>query len=180
MNNEVNERFERLLEQVKKPAQYIGGEHNSEVIPFSQAKLRFAFCFPDIYEIGMSHLGIKILYHIINSMEGFLCERVFLPWPDLGDRLRAERIPLLSMESRTPVRNFDIVGFTLQYEMSYTNILEMLDLSDIPIYADQRDDSYPLIVAGGPCAVNPEPLACFFDAFMIGDGEELMADLRLR
>lgn len=176
MNKEMNDRFEKLLEQVQKPAQYIGGERNSEVIPFEKAELSFAFCFADTYEIGMSHLGIKILYHIINSMEGYLCERVFMPWPDMGDRLREEKIPLFSMESRTPVKDFDIVGFTLQYEMSYTNILDMLDMAGIPVYAKDRGEDHPLIVAGGPCAFNPEPLANFMDAFMIGDGEELMAD----
>ena len=176
MNSEMNDRFERMLESVQKPARYIGGERNSECIPFENADVSFAFCFPDTYEIGMSHLGIKILYHIINNMPGCLCERVFMPWPDMGDRLRSENIPLFSIESRTPVRDFDIVGFTLQYEMSFTNILEMMDLAGIPAYSAERSEDAPLVVAGGPCAFNPEPLAPFIDAFMIGDGEELMAD----
>ena len=176
MNKEMNDRFEKLLADVKKPAQYIGGERNSETIPFDEAELSFAFCFADTYEIGMSHLGIKILYSIINSIPGFLCERVFMPWPDMGEKLKEEHIPLFSLESRTPVKDFDIVGFTLQYEMSYTNILEMLDMAGITVYAKDRGENDPLIVAGGPCAFNPEPLAPFFDAYMIGDGEELMAD----
>lgn len=176
MDRILNEKFEKLLETVQKPARYIGGERNSEVIPFEEAKCTFAFCFADTYEIGMSHLGMKILYHIINNMEGYLCERVFMPWPDMGDAMRQQGIPLFSIESRTPIREFDMVGFTLQYEMSYTNILEMLDLGGIKAYSHDRDESDPLIVAGGPCAFNPEPLAPFFDAFMIGDGEELMAD----
>ncbi len=134
----MNQKIEKILERVQKPARYIGGERNTEVIPFEEAELSFAFGFADTYEIGMSHLGIKILYHIINSMPGCLCERVYMPWPDMGEALRNENIPLFTIESRTPVKDFDVVGFTLQYEMSYTNIMEMLSLSGIPAYARER------------------------------------------
>jgi radical SAM family uncharacterized protein len=143
--------------------------------PFDQAELTFAFCFPDSYEVGMSHLGIKILYDIINKQPWALCERAFMPWPDMADGLRRENLPLFSLESRQPLSCFDIVGFTLQYEMCYTNILEMLDLADIPIYSSDRKDG-PIIMAGGPCAYNPEPLAPFIDVFQIGDGEEMMLE----
>ena len=169
------DRLERLLDTVLKPARYTGGEMNAVCKPFSDADVTFAFCFPDSYEVGMSHLGIKILYDIINRRPWALCERVFMPWPDMADGMRRENLPLFSIESRTPLRQFDIVGFTLQYEMCYTNILEMLDLADIPVFSKDRTDG-PLIIAGGPCAYNPEPLAPFIDAFQIGDGEELMVE----
>ena len=169
------DRLERLLDTVLKPARYTGGEMNAVCKPFSDADVTFAFCFPDSYEVGMSHLGIKILYDIINRRPWALCERVFMPWPDMADGMRRENLPLFSIESRTPLRQFDIVGFTLQYEMCYTNILEMLDLADIPLFSRDRTDG-PLIIAGGPCAYNPEPLAPFVDAFQIGDGEELMVE----
>lgn len=169
------DRLERLLDTVLKPARYTGGEMNAVCKPFSDADVTFAFCFPDSYEVGMSHLGIKILYDIINRRPWALCERVFMPWPDMADGMRRENLPLFSIESRTPLRQFDIVGFTLQYEMCYTNILEMLDLADIPVFSKDRTDG-PLIIAGGPCAYNPEPLAHFVDAFQIGDGEELMVE----
>ena len=169
------DRLERLLDTVLKPARYTGGEMNAVCKPFSDADVTFAFCFPDSYEVGMSHLGIKILYDIINRRPWALCERVFMPWPDMADGMRRENLPLFSIESRTPLRQFDIVGFTLQYEMCYTNILEMLDLADIPVFSKDRTDG-PLIIAGGPCAYNPEPLAPFVDAFQIGDGEELMVE----
>ena len=169
------ERLEKLLDTVLKPSRYTGGEMNAVRKPFDQADVTFAFCFPDSYEVGMSHLGIKILYDIINRRPWALCERVFMPWPDMADGMRRENLPLFSIESRTPVSRFDIVGFTLQYEMCYTNVLEMLDLADIPLYAKERTEG-PIIVAGGPCAYNPEPLAPFVDAFQIGDGEEMMVE----
>ena len=169
------ERLEKLLDTVLKPSRYTGGEMNAVVKPFDQAEVTFAFCFPDAYEVGMSHLGIKILYDIINRRPWALCERVFTPWPDMADAMRRENLPLFSIESRTPLSRFDIVGFTLQYEMCYTNVLEMLDLSDIPLYAGDRTDG-PIIMAGGPCAYNPEPLAPFVDVFQIGDGEEMMVE----
>ncbi|MBO4377682.1 MAG: TIGR03960 family B12-binding radical SAM protein [Clostridia bacterium] len=169
------ERLDRLLDSVLKPSRYIGGEMNAVSKPFDHAELKFAFCFPDSYEVGMSHLGIKILYDIINKQPWALCERAFMPWPDMADGLRRENLPLFSLESRQPLSRFDIVGFTLQYEMCYTNILEMLDLADIPVYSADRKDG-PIIMAGGPCAYNPEPLAPFIDVFQIGDGEDMMLE----
>ena len=170
------DRLEKLLDTVLKPSRYTGGEMNAVIKPFDQADITFAFCFPDSYEVGMSHLGIKILYDIINRQPWALCERVFMPWPDMADAMRREELPLFSIESRTPLSRFDIVGFTLQYEMSYTNVLEMLDLSGLPLYAKDRAEG-PIIMAGGPCAYNPEPLAPFVDVFQIGDGEEMMLDV---
>ena len=177
MNAAQEEILERILEKVQKPARYTGGEMNTAVKPISECDLSFAFCFPDTYDIAMSHLGMKILYHIINLQPWAVCERVCAPWPDMGDAMRREGLPLFSLESRTPIRDFDLVGFTLMYEMSYTNILEMLDLGGIPIYARDRSQDDPLVVAGGPCAFNPEPLAHFIDAYMIGDGEDVMVEL---
>ena len=170
-------RLEGLLEQVQKPARYIGGEMNAVEKAWDEMKVRFAFCFPDTYEIAMSHLGMKILYHLINERSDALCERVCMPDADMADAMRKENVPLFGLESRHALRHFDIVGFTLQYEMSFTNILEMLDLGRIPVYGKDRGEDMPLIVAGGPCAFNPEPLAPFIDAFMIGDGEEVMHEL---
>ena len=169
------DRLERLLDTVLKPSRYTGGEMNAVIKPFDQADVTFAFCFPDSYEVGMSHLGIKILYDIINRQPWALCERAFMPWPDMADAMRKEDLPLFSIESRTPLDRFDIVGFTLQYEMSYTNVLEMLDLAGIPLYSRDRQNG-PIIMAGGPCAYNPEPLAPFVDVFQIGDGEEMMVE----
>ena len=169
------DRLEKLLDTVLKPSRYTGGEMNAVIKPFDKADVTFAFCFPDSYEVGMSHLGIKILYDIINRQPWALCERSFMPWPDMADAMRREDLPLFSIESRTPLDRFDIVGFTLQYEMSYTNVLEMLDLAGIPLYSRDRRDG-PIIMAGGPCAYNPEPLAAFVDVFQIGDGEEMMVE----
>ncbi len=169
--------IETLLERVEKPARYTGGEMNADVKPISQAEISFAFCFPDTYEVGMSHLGLKILYHILNSLPYAVCERVFMPWTDMLAGMRAAGVPLFSAESRTPLSRFDIIGFTLQYEMSYTNILEMLSLGGVPVKAAQRGDGDPIVVAGGPCATNPEPLHAFIDAFMIGDGEEVIVEV---
>ena len=171
------ERIERLLERVEKPARYTGSEMNTEVKPIEQAEVSFAFCFPDTYEVAMSHLGMKILYSIINSLPYAVCERVCMPWVDMLKAMREESVPLFSLESRTPLNRFDIVGFTLQYEMSYTNILEMLSLGGVPVRASERGDSDPIVVAGGPCASNPEPLHAFIDAFMIGDGEEVIIEV---
>ena len=169
------DRLEKLLDTVLKPSRYTGGEMNAVIKPFDKADVTFAFCFPDSYEVGMSHLGIKILYDIINRQPWALCERAFMPWPDMADAMRREDLPLFSIESRTPLDRFDIVGFTLQYEMSYTNVLEMLDLAGIPLYSRDRREG-PIIMAGGPCAYNPEPLAPFVDVFQIGDGEEMMVE----
>lgn len=162
--------LEKCLKKVEKPARYIGGELNS--IQKDDPTLRFAFCFPDVYEVGMSHLGMHILYFAMNSTE-YACERVFAPWPDMMEEMKREGIPLYSLETKTPLSEFDVVGFTLQYEMSYTNILYMLDLGGIPILAKDRGEEDPIVVAGGPCATTPEPLADFIDCFLIGEGEAL-------
>ena len=162
---------EEILLKVEKPARYIGGEINSVVKDPSQVDIRFAFCFPDVYEIGMSHLGIQILYDMFNRREDVWCERVYSPWPDLDRIMRQEHIPLYALESQDPVRDFDFLGITIQYEMCYTNILQVLDLSGIPIWASERTDRDPIVIGGGPCTYNPEPLAPFFDLFYIGEGE---------
>ena len=177
MNEQENARLERLLETVQRPARYIGGEMNAVRKDWASVRCTFGFCFADTYEIGMSHLGMKILYYLINQRPDALCERFFMPDADMADRMRQEDIPLFSLENRMALNEFDIVGFTLQYEMSYTNIMEMLDLGRIPIYGRDRGESDAIVVAGGPCAFNPEPLAPFIDAFMIGDGEDVMHEL---
>lgn len=169
--------FDELLEKVDKPSQYTGNEMNTKVKPFDEAETTFAFCFPDTYEVGMSHLGLKILYGIINDLPYAVCERCFMPWTDMLALMKENQLPLCTLESRTPLSQFDIVGFTLQYEMSYTNILEMLKLGGVPVKSAQRGENDPLVVAGGPCAFNPEPLHAFIDAFMIGDGEDVMVQL---
>ena len=169
--------LEQLFDKVQKPARYTGGELNSVVKNKEQVNVRFAFCFPDLYEVGMSHLGMKILYGLKNEVEDFWCERVFAPDTDMETLMRENNIPLFALESRDPIRTFDFVGFTLQYEMCYTTVLNMLDLAGIPLMSAERDDSMPLVVAGGPCAANPEPLADFVDIFLIGEGEELNLEL---
>ncbi len=166
-----------LLDGVQKPARYIGGEMNAAAKPWEAAAVHFAFCFPDTYEVGMSHLGMKILYELINARGDALCERVFAPWIDMADAMRKAEVPLFSLESRRAIQDFDVVGFTLQYEMSYTTILEMLDLAGLPLLAKDRNGQHPLVIAGGPCAFNPEPLHAFIDAFVIGDGEECTLDV---
>ena len=173
----MNREVEKLLQRVQKPGRYVGGELNSIVKNKDSVALRYAFCFPDVYEIGMSHLGIKILYGILNNREDIWCERVFAPWVDMEDEMRKNNVPLFALESGDNVRDFDMIGFTLQYEMSYTNILNMLDLAGLPIKAKDRADLTPIVVAGGPCACNPEPVADFIDIFSLGDGEELTLEL---
>ncbi len=160
---------------VEKPARYMGGEMGS--IRKDNADLRFVLAFPDVYEVGMSHLGLRILYHILNEVEGLAAERVFAPWPDMETQMRAAGVPLATLETATPLSSCDIIGFTLQYELSYTNILNMLRLGGIPLLASDREDGFPLIIAGGPCAYNPEPLAPFFDAVLLGDGEEAVLEI---
>ncbi len=169
--------LEQLFDRVQKPARYTGGELNSVVKDKSKVNVRFAFCFPDLYEVGMSHLGMKILYGLKNAVDDFWCERVFAPDTDMEALMREHHIPLFALESRDPIKSFDFVGFTLQYEMCYTTILNMLDLADIPLLSADRGDDMPLVVAGGPCACNPEPLADFFDIFLLGEGEELNLEL---
>ncbi len=166
-------KFEGCLRRVQKPARYIGNEFNSVHKTEREGLVSFAFCFPDVYEVGMSHLGMKILYHMMNERDDTVCERVFAPWVDMEDELRKNKIPLLSLESHTPVAEFDIVGFTLQYEMSYSNIINMLDLAEIPLRSAERDEECPFVCAGGPCAYNGEPLADIIDFFILGEGEEI-------
>ncbi|MBQ7656605.1 MAG: B12-binding domain-containing radical SAM protein, partial [Clostridia bacterium] len=177
MNSLENKKLEELLETVQRPARYTGGEMNAVVKDWNSVRCTFGFCFADTYEIGMSHLGMKILYYLINQREDALCERLFMPDADMADKMRAAGVPLFSLESRAALNEFDIIGFTLQYEMSYTNILEMLDLGRVPIRREDRGEKDTIVVAGGPCAFNPEPLAPFIDAFMIGDGEDVMHEL---
>jgi len=165
------EQIDSLLDRVQKPARYMGGEMNAVLKDPSSADIRYAFAFPDVYEVGMSHLGSRILYDIINKRNDALCERVFMPWVDMADLMRQEHVPLFSIETRSPIRAFDMLGITLQYEMSYTNILDMLDLAGIPLHSEDRTWEDPIVIAGGPCAFNPEPLHRFIDAFSIGDGE---------
>ncbi len=169
--------LDQILERVEKPARYTGGELNTEVKPFSKADVTFAFCFPDVYEVAMSNLGMKILYDIVNALPYAVMERCFMPWIDMRAALKEKGLPLFSLESKTAISRFDIIGFTLQYEMSYTNILDMLSLGGVPVRAEERTNDWPLVVAGGSCAFNPEPLAPFIDAFMIGDGEEVIVQL---
>ncbi len=169
--------IEEILEQVQKAPRYTGGEMNTVIKPWDTADIHFAFCFPDTYEVAMSHIGMKILYGLINEQKDSLCERVCMPWVDMRTLLKEHDLPLFSLETRTPLNEFDIVGFTLQYEMSYTNILDMLHMGRIAVWAKDRTQTDPIIVAGGPCAFNPEPLSGFIDAFMIGDGEDVMLEL---
>lgn len=160
-----------ILLTVEKPARYIGNEVNSTIKDPEKVDIRFAFCFPEVYEIGMSHLGLQILYDMFNRRDDVWCERVFSPWVDLDKIMRAEHIPLFALESQDPVKKFDFLGFTLQFEMCYTNILQVLDLSGIPLHTKERTLDDPFVIGGGPCAYNPEPLADFFDMFYIGEGE---------
>lgn len=162
---------DEVLLSVSEPARYIGGELNSVVKDKSKVQVRFAMCFPDVYEIGMSHLGIQILYDMFNRREDVWCERVYSPWTDLDAIMRKKNIPLFALESQDPIKDFDFLGITLQYEMCYTNILQILDLSGIPLHAEDRGEDCPIVIGGGPCSYNPEPIAPFFDMFYIGEGE---------
>ncbi len=171
---------EDILLQVDKPARYLGNELNAvhkDHLKEQEDLIRFAMCFPDVYEIGMSHLGIQILYEMFNRREDTWCERVYSPWVDLDKIMRERNIPLFALESQDPVKNFDFLGITLQYEMCYTNILQILDLSDIPLHAAERGEDCPIVIGGGPCSYNPEPLADFFDMFYIGEGEAVYDEL---
>ena len=168
---------DEMLLGVSKPARYTGGEWNSVVKGDGGIECRVALCFPDLYEVGMSHLGLKILYSVLNGRGDVACERSFAPWHDMEQLMRGKGIPLFSLETKRPLGEFDMLGFSLQYELSYTNILNMLDLSGIPLFSKDRDVSHPLIVGGGPCAFNPEPLADFFDCFVIGEAEEAILEV---
>lgn len=171
--SEYKIKFEAALKRIQKPARYVGNEFNSVHKENFDNLMKFAFCFPDVYEVGMSHLGMKILYHMMNDREDTVCERVFAPWVDMEAEMRKDEIPLLSMESYVPVKDFDIVGFTLQYEMSYSNVVNMLELAEIPLRTAERKDNDPFVCAGGPCAYNGEPLADIVDFFILGEGEEV-------
>lgn len=168
---------DEILMKIEKPARYIGGEVNSVMKDPEKVDIRFAMCFPDVYEIGMSHLGIQILYDMFNRREDVWCERVYSPWLDLDRVMREEKIPLFALESQDPVKNFDFLGITIQFEMCYTNILQILDLSGIPLHAADRTEEDPFVIGGGPCTYNPEPLADFFDIFYIGEGETVYDEL---
>lgn len=169
----VSKEVEKLLLKVQKPGRYVGGELNEVIKDKRKVAVRFAFCFPDTYEVGMSHLGMKILYSQFNSVEDIWCERVFAPWTDMEELMREHKIPLYALESGDPISDFDFIGFTLQYELSYTNMLNMLRLGNVPILSSERTELKNIVVAGGPCACNPEPIADFVDLFFIGEGEEV-------
>jgi len=168
---------DEILLSISQPARYIGGEVNMIKKDPSKVDIRFAMCFPDVYDIGMSHLGIQILYDMFNKREDVYCERVYSPWTDLDKIMREKNIPLFALESQEPVKNFDFLGITLQYEMCYTNILQILDLSHIPLHAEERTWEDPIVIGGGPCSYNPEPIAPFFDMFYIGEGEVIYDEL---
>lgn len=168
---------DEILLNIEKPARYIGGEVNSVMKDREKVDIRFAMCFPDVYEIGMSHLGIQILYDMFNRRDDVWCERVYSPWVDLDKVMREKKIPLFALESQDPVKDFDFLGITIQFEMCYTNILQILELSHIPLHAADRTDADPIVIGGGPCTYNPEPLAEFFDLFYIGEGETVYDEL---
>lgn len=169
----LKEKLDKILLKVQKPSRYTGGEVNAVVKDKSKVDIRFAFCFPDTYDIGMSHLGIKILYSLKNSVPNYWCERVFMPLPDMEEQMRKNDIPLYGLESLDPIKDFEFIGFTLQYELCYTNILSMLDLAGVPVFAKDRKDLFPIVMGGGPCVCNAEPIADFFDLFVLGEGEEV-------
>lgn len=169
---EIRRQVERFLPKVQKPGRYLGSEWNSVHKNWDDVKVRMAFAFPDVYEVGMSHLGMRILYHLVNSFPEYLCERVFAPWVDMEEKLREKGISLYALESFRPLKSFDVLGFTLQYEMSFANVLNMLDLAGIPLRSADRGEEDPWVIAGGPCVYNPEPLVPFVDFFLLGESEE--------
>ena len=173
----MDKRLERILPRVQKPARYVGGEYNSVVKDKAQVDTRVAFCFPDTYEIGMSNLGMRILYGVMNEMDGVWCERVFAPWSDMEEAMRANNLPLWALESHDPMRDFDMIAFTIGYEMSYTNILNMLRLAGVPLHSKDRQGLKNIVFAGGVCAFNPEPLADFVDFFSLGEGEDITVEI---
>ena len=173
----LDKQLQALLPRVQKPARYLGNEWNVIIKDHAQVAARAVLAFPDLYEVGMSNLGLQILYAAVNSRPEMLLERTFAPAADMEALLRERSLPLFALESKKPLRTFDLLGFSLQYELSYTNVLNMLDLAQIPLYTGARDESYPLVAAGGPCAFNPEPLAPFIDIFLLGDGEEALPEL---
>ena len=173
----MDKRVERILARVQKPARYTGGEYGEIKKDPDEAELRMALCFPDVYEIGMSNLGIRILYGTINALPGVFCERCFAPWGDMEEELRREGLPLWALESGDALGKFDVLGFSLGYELAYTNVLNMLDLAGIPVRASERGEDAPLVMAGGTSCCNPEPLSDFIDLFVIGEGEELDSEV---
>ena len=173
----MDKRLERILPRVQKPARYVGGEYNAVIKDKSEVDTRIAFCFPDTYEIGMSNLGMRILYGVMNEMEGVWCERVFTPWGDMENAMREHSLPLWALESQDPVKDFDMIAFTIGYEMCYANILNMLRLSGVPLHSKDRDGLKNIVFAGGVCAYNPEPLADFIDFFSLGEGEEITVEI---
>ena len=173
----MNKNTSSILKSVTKPGRYSGGEYGQIIKNKDEVKARFAFCFPDTYEIGMSNLGVRILYGVLNEEKDVWCERAYTPWIDMQEKMRENNIPLTACESGDPISDFDMIGFTLQYEMCYTNVLNMLELAGLPLRASERDESMPIVIGGGPCAYNPEPIADFFDLFNIGEGEEMLPEL---
>ncbi len=173
----MNQQFNEILKQVSKPGRYSGGEYGQVIKDKANIKARFAFAFPDTYEIGMSNLGSRILYNCLNNEDDIWCERVYAPWTDMQEKMREHNIPLWAYESKDPISAFDFLGFTLQYEMCYTTVLNMLELSGMPLRSRDRDESFPLVIGGGPCAYNPEPVADFFDLFNIGEGEQMLVEI---
>ena len=173
----IKQELERILNRVQKPSRYTGGEYNQIIKSKSDVNIRVAFCFPDTYEIGMSNLGLRILYGVFNAIDDVWCERVFAPWPDMEAEMRESGIPLYGLESFDALSDFDIIAFSLGYELSYTNVLNMLNLANIPIKREDRDDSHPLVIGGGACCYNPEPIAKFFDLLVVGDGEEVAVEI---
>ena len=173
----MTDKLQRILPKVQKPARYVGGEYNAVVKNQAEVEVRVAFCFPDIYELGMSNLGVRILYGVMNAMPGVWCERVFAPWGDMEQALRDNHLPLFALESRDSVKDFDMIAFSIGYEMSYTNILNMLDLAGVPLHSAEREGLHNIVFAGGTCAYNPEPLAEFIDFFSLGEGEELTVEI---
>ncbi|MBR2453400.1 MAG: TIGR03960 family B12-binding radical SAM protein, partial [Clostridia bacterium] len=173
----MDKRIEEILPRVQKPARYTGGEYGSTMKDKSQVDVRFAFCFPDTYEIGMSNLGMRILYGVLNNMPGTWCERVFAPWPDMEAEMRSAGVPLYALESGDPIKDFDFIGFTVQYELCYTNILTMLDMAGLELKACDRSEKDPIIICGGPCTYNIEPIADIFDIVLLGEGEEMLPEL---
>ena len=173
----MDQRLEKILPLVEKPARYVGGEYHETIKNKDEVDTRIAFCFPDTYEIGMSNLGIRILYECLNDMPGVWCERVFEPWGDMAEKMRENDIPLYALESGDPVKDFDIIAFSFGYEMAYPGMLDMLDMAGIPLRSKDRDELKGLVIAGGTCVYNPEPIADFVDLFSIGEGEEMLCEI---
>lgn len=177
MTTSLRSKIEKILPHVEKPSRYINQEYNAYHKPHQKTKVKVALAYPDVYEVGASNLGLQILYQIINSCQDIVAERVYAPWSDMEEKLRQKKIPLFSLESTLPISDFDILGFSLQAELTYTNILNMLDLASIPLRASERSDEHPLVIGGGPCVFNPEPLADFFDCFVLGEAEEAVLEI---